>query len=192
MDPITLIVLGIVAVIVLVALWRILPAWRRTRGTRLIACPETNVEEAVELDRAAAVKGAIRWRDTLRLSDCTRWPERQGCGQECLAQIETSPHGCMVSEMLRGWYENRSCGICGTEFGEINWHTHKPGVMTDDHKLLHWRDVPARELHEVLEKSTPVCWDCLVVESFIQKNPEKVTFRPGDVERGGGVKRSGT
>jgi hypothetical protein len=24
----------------------------------------------------------------LRLSECSRWPERQGCGQECLSQIE--------------------------------------------------------------------------------------------------------
>jgi len=58
--------------------------------------------------------------------------------------------------------------------------------------MMRWVDVPARDLHEVLESATPVCWDCLVVESFIQKNPDKVTFRPGAVERGGGASRSGT
>jgi hypothetical protein len=192
MSPVALVITIVVALVVVVALWRILAAWRRTRGTRLITCPETNVEEAVELDRGAAMKGAVRWQDTFRLSDCTRWPEREGCGQECLAQIENSPSGCMVSQVLRSWYENRHCALCKSEFGEINWHTHKPGLMTENGELLRWSDVPARDLHEVLEKASPVCWDCLVVESFIQKNPDKVTFRPGAVERGSGVKRSGT
>ena len=63
--------------------------------------------------------------------------------------------------------------------------------MNLDRKMLHWNDVPAKELHGVLETYFPVCWDCLVVESFIEKNPEKITHRPGDVVRGGGVKPSG-
>jgi hypothetical protein len=192
MDPVALVITIVVALAVIIGVWRIVPAWRRARGTRLVTCPETHVEEAVELDTGAAVKAALGGHDRFQLSDCTRWPERQGCGQECLAQIESSPSGCLVSEVLKSWYDHRECALCKSRFGEINWHTHKPGLITESGEMLRWSDVPARQLHEVLEKASPVCWDCLVVESFIQKNPDKVTFRPGAVERGGGVKRSGT
>jgi hypothetical protein len=51
--------------------------------------------------------------------------------------------------------------------------------------MMRWSDVPAKQLHSVLETSLPLCWDCLVIESFIESNPDKVTFRPGSVVRGG-------
>ena len=177
-------VLGAVALLVL---WKVLPAWRRTRGTRVIVCPETHMEEAVEIDTATAIKDALKGRKTVHLGDCTRWPERQDCEQPCLAQIENSSNGCSVIGLLQNWYANKNCVMCESKIGEINWHTHKPGLMSSERKMITWESVPAKKLHNVLSSSLPVCWDCHVVESFIEKHPDKVTYRPGNVVRGGGA-----
>ena len=177
-------VLGAVA---LFAIWRLISAWRLTHGTRVIVCPETHMEEAVEISTGTAIKKALTGHADLSLGDCTRWPERKDCGQDCLSQIENSPSGCKVVALLQNWYANKKCALCEVKIGEINWHTHKPGLMSSEHKMISLDSIPAKKLHNVLASSLPVCWDCLVVETFIEKNPDKVTYRPGPVERHGGV-----
>ena len=47
------------------------------RETRLLTCPENH--------QSAAVNPA--WSLKLRLSACSRWPEKAGCDQACLSQI---------------------------------------------------------------------------------------------------------
>lgn len=178
------VVLGAVA---LLALGRLFAAWRRTRGTRILICPETHTEEAVEISVGTAIRNALRGNADLSLGQCTRWPERQDCGQDCLSQIEGSPNGCSVVGLLHNWYANKHCALCEVKIGDINWHTHRPGLMSSEHKMISLDTLPAKKLHSVLASSLPVCWDCLVVETFIEKNPEKVTYRPGTVVRHGGV-----
>ena len=70
--------------------WHTLRTYQKFRGTRVITCPETGCPAAVEVDRKhAAATTFLRERQTeLRLASCSRWPEREGCGQECLAQID--------------------------------------------------------------------------------------------------------
>jgi hypothetical protein len=64
------------------------------RGTRLVICPETH-KTAV----AAGSMGmeAILDEPCLRLSECSRWPMREGCGQDCLRQVEARPSGLRFS-----------------------------------------------------------------------------------------------
>ena len=84
----------IIAVLVLaVALFvlRAVPtmrAYTRFKGKRLITCPETNRAAAVDVAAGEAAIGTFLNEPTLRLVECSRWPERQGCGQDCLKQIE--------------------------------------------------------------------------------------------------------
>jgi hypothetical protein len=155
-----------------------LTAWRRWRGTRLITCPENRRPAAVELDMRFAVAGAVLGRPELRLRDCSRWPERAGCGQVCLAQIDEAPEACDVRTMVERWYEGKRCAYCRRAFDAIRWHDHKPGLRAPDGRVREWADVPPETLTEVLRTHQPVCWNCLVAEGFRLRFPDRVVERP--------------
>ena len=67
-------------------LW-VLPAWRAYRGKRTVTCPVTREPAAVEVDAARVAATAWGGVPDVRLKDCSSWPERAGCGQECLSQL---------------------------------------------------------------------------------------------------------
>ena len=58
------------------------------RGTRLVTCPETHKPAVVEVAAGSMGLQAILNDPSLHLSECSRWPMRQDCGQNCLRQIE--------------------------------------------------------------------------------------------------------
>src|SRR4051812_21294683 len=87
---------------------RLLSIWFRERGSRAIVCPENLRPAGVKVDAGHAALTALAGMEKLRLSACNRWPERAGCGQECLSQIEASPEGCLVRKLLEKWYEGKS------------------------------------------------------------------------------------
>jgi len=60
----------------------------RYRDARLVTCPETNKPAVVELPARSMGLRAVWDEPCMRLKDCSRWPMRQGCGQDCLRQIE--------------------------------------------------------------------------------------------------------
>jgi hypothetical protein len=155
-----------------------LRTWLRYRGERLITCPETAEPAAVKVDSLHAAQfNAVTGENDLRLRACSRWPERSGCGQECLAQIEQSPEGCLVKTIVTRWYDDRACAFCGQTIGPIAWHERPPGVVTSDHATLLWKDVSAEQLPKLFASSEPVCWRCHVVESFRREHPEMVIER---------------
>jgi len=89
--------------------------YRRYRGARAITCPETKAYAVVQVDAAHAALSSP-WTDAhVRLRTCTRWPEREGCGQECLCQVMTAPDGCRVTDALDRWYAGRACALCGID-----------------------------------------------------------------------------
>jgi len=65
----------------------------RYSAPRAVTCPETHQQVGVTIDaRHAAATGLCGVSD-FRLSDCTRWPERAGCGQECLPEaLHNAPY----------------------------------------------------------------------------------------------------
>src|SRR6266496_6470014 len=107
----------IVGVVVLAAglfIFRAVPgvrAYFTFRGKRLVTCPETHKPEAVDVSAKEAALGAFFNEPTLRLSQCSRWPERQDCGQDCLQQIEVDPKNCLVWNQVAKWYEGKSCAF---------------------------------------------------------------------------------
>jgi hypothetical protein len=157
---------------------RALAAWLRFRGTRVVECPENHELVAVEVDAPHAAWSTPQGRPELRLEDCTRWPEKAGCGQECLSQIEASPEGCRVRTILADWYEAKACAFCGRTFGEIQWHDHKPALLAPDGTLATWASFAPEQVNDVLARHKPVCWDCHLAESFRRDHPELVTERP--------------
>jgi hypothetical protein len=175
-------VIGVAVVLGLGALGfllvRGLGAFLAIRGTRVVVCPENREMVAVEVDAARAVRSALGGQRELRLADCTRWPEKAGCGQECLAQIEAAPEACLLRHILTEWYGDKACALCGRRFGEIHWHDHKPALLGPGDSLVEWSAFPPERVLETLATHRPVCWDCRVAESFRREHPELVTERP--------------
>lgn len=68
--------------------WRALRVYFRFRGVRLVNCPETAQSAAVEVNARNAALTTGLGDVHLHLKSCSRWPERKGCGQDCLSQIE--------------------------------------------------------------------------------------------------------
>ena len=177
-DTRLLLLLAIIFAASLAILWVVQAAgfYRRFRGKRLITCPETKKPEAVEIATGQGAVRAILGRE-LRLKDCTRWPERADCGQECLSQIVEAPDGCLVTSMVARWYEGQSCAVCGKPFTHLEWHQHRPALLDAEGRTVQWHDLPAQTLPEVMLTHKPVCWNCHVHESFRHKHPELVTDR---------------
>jgi len=83
---------GFLILVVFTALVLFIPAlWGRETYSRYLApraviCPETHQPVGVTIDARHAAATALRGKPEFRLSDCTRWPERGDCGQECLPE----------------------------------------------------------------------------------------------------------
>jgi len=174
---IQIIVLSLGAVLAIIVLYFAVMAIRGRlayRGKMMVTCPETKEAVGVKVSPKAAALSGLAGKHDLRLSECTRWPERQ----ECLQQIENRPETCMVQNVLAGWYLGKHCAYCGKSFENIHWHDHKPALMSPEGKLVEWKDVPVETLPQVFETHEPVCWDCLIAETFRQQHPELVTSAP--------------
>ncbi|MFP5226742.1 MAG: DUF1761 domain-containing protein, partial [Acidobacteriota bacterium] len=73
------------------AIWRH-ATYRRYAGWRRVTCPEDRQPAAVSMDARHAAATGMHGLPDLRLSDCTRWPQRSQCNRACLSQaIQTEP-----------------------------------------------------------------------------------------------------
>jgi len=111
------------------------------------------------------------------LSSCSRWPEKAGCGQECLAQISAAPDDCLVRNIVARWLAGKKCVNCGQPFGQISWAGSPPALLGADKKSMEWRQVPADHLSEVLATSLPVCFACHTAIRMVREHPELVIDR---------------
>ncbi len=175
----TFLIIGIIFVLSLVPLaFVIVRGYRRFRGARVVTCPETGELVGVEVNASKAAWSSAFGEPEFRLSSCTRWPERQDCGQECVAQIEQAPDGCLVRDRLVQWYKDARCALCGREIGEIHWIDRKPGLLTPDSRTIDWSEIAAEQLPAVLSTHKPICWNCHVAESFLRQYPDRVVKDP--------------
>jgi len=180
MTTITLLAISVVAILVAAVLFCVFPmvhAYFQYRGKRLITCPETRHTEAVRVAAGKAAAGAMVGEPALRLDQCSRWPERQDCGQECLRQIEADPDKCLVWNIVSKWYEGQSCIFCHRRFGPLHHLDHVPALMGPDHKTAEWECFQPQQLPEIFSTHKPVCWSCHITESFRQEHPELVVER---------------
>jgi len=159
-----------------------LDAYLLFRGKRaVVICPETHNYVAVGVDAVDAVHAAATATEEeaeLRLTSCTRWPERAGCDQDCVYQIANAPEDCAVRVMLEDFYEGRSCVLCRKPLAGPRLDKHKPALLRAyDRRTFGCRELPPEALPVVLESYLPVCWDCHIAESFRRAHPELVTDR---------------
>lgn len=176
----------LVSSMVFLFVWIAARAYLRFRGTRLVTCPETRKAAAVEVDAKHAAFTAPFGKPNLQLIDCSRWPERQDCGQQCLVQIESAPKDCLVRTILTKWYTDKACIFCGKALDEINWVDYKPALMSPERVTLEWDEIPAEKVPEVLTTHMAVCWNCHIAETFRRRYPELVVdrpWRPGESHR---------
>ena len=80
--------------------------------------------------------------------------------------------------ILARWYAGKQCVFCRRDFGEIQWHDHKPALMGADEITREWTENPPETVPEVLASHRPVCWNCHVAETFRRVHAELVVERP--------------
>jgi hypothetical protein len=173
----TWVVLAAAAIVGLVAAGKLLVSWYRFRGDRVITCPENQRPAGVSLSAGRAARTALLGKAEFRLSNCSRWPEKAGCGQECLAQIDESPAACLVRNILTEWYRGKSCVYCGQPFGSVEWSQAKPALLAADKISVDWSQVPAEQLPETLQTALPVCFACHMANTLVREHPDLVTDR---------------
>lgn len=177
-EVVIYVLLGMAGVYLLIGLAGSLRSYFKLRGKRLVKCPETQQPAAVELDAGRVAREKLLGAPTVRLRECSRWPERQNCGQECLSQIEAAPKDCLVRNIVERWYADKVCAYCKQPIHEIEWQGHKPALLNPERKTVYWDSIPAEKLPEIFETYQPVCWNCHVTETFRREHPELVTDQP--------------
>jgi hypothetical protein len=186
MTTAVFITLTVVALAVGLFVFRAIPgirAYFQFRGKRLVTCPETHKAEAVDIAVGEAAVGAFLSEPTLRLVECSRWPERQDCGQDCLQQVEIDPANCLVWNIVSKWYEGKSCVFCHKQIGPLHHLDHAPALLSPDHKTVEWKELRPQQLPEIMETHRPVCWNCHIAESFRRTHPELVVNRELEPKR---------
>jgi hypothetical protein len=172
----------IVTVLVATACWfairGIVRAYSKYRGTRITTCPETGRPAIVEVDALHAALTSRVGLPEIRLQNCSRWPMKKECGQDCLANLDVAPDECLVSGVLMRWYGRKKCVYCASPFAEIHWIDHKPALRSPEGKLVVWSDIQLTGLRHVMETHLPVCWNCYITQSFRLEHPDLVVYRP--------------
>lgn len=152
----------------------------RCSGERLVSCPEDKRIAAVRVAAGKAAADSVWGQAQISLKQCSHWPERGNCGQECLTQIENDAEGCLVWNQVQRWYRGRSCAYCQQPIDKIRWHDHRPAVLSPDGKTILWNDLSSEKLPEVFETHLPVCWSCHIAKTLQTDHPERVVHREPD------------
>jgi hypothetical protein len=162
-------------------------AYSQYRGTKLVTCPETGRPAIVEVDALHASLTSTVGLPDIRLENCSRWPLKEQCGQECLVNLDVAPDQCLVSGVLMRWYRGKACVYCSKPFEELHWIDHTPALQSPGGQLVKWRGVPLEDLSTVLKTHLPVCWNCYIAQSFCRDHPDMVVYRPWRNDTPGGA-----
>ena len=153
----------VVGIAVIVGLVFIIRALVRTyveyRGKRLVVCPETEKYATVEIDAPLAAITSLFGAPELRIENCSRWPEHQHCAQDCIWQIDLSPLGCPIRDLLTSWYTGKECVLCGRPFGKFSWFD-RPALVSPEGNIVECEAVRPEAIPDVLYTHKPVCCDC--------------------------------
>jgi hypothetical protein len=175
------VVIGALAAVVL---WRMVGSWIKYRGNRLVSCPENQRPAGVRVAVGHAAATALGPRLELRLSSCSRWPEKAGCGQQCLSQVEASPEDCLVRNILAKWFEGKVCAVCGRPVGEIHEIGSEPALLRADKVTVEWKQVPVDQLLDTLAASEAICYACHMASTLVREHPELVVDRSRPIAAG--------
>jgi hypothetical protein len=143
----------------------------RNRGLQPVACPETGEPADVEVDRKSAFMTALRGVEHSQLQSCSRWPEKDDCGQECLEQLEDSPEN--IDRFLTKWYEGKTCATCNRALTASDWRRSRLAVLNQEEQLFELRHMFLETLQSALQDMRPLCWNCHQEERERQAVPAR-------------------
>ena len=87
-----LVLFGCALILSLPALWG-REIHHQYSAPRAVTCPETLRQVGVTIDALHAATTGLRGAPHFHLADCTRWPERIHCGQDCLPEaLRSEPY----------------------------------------------------------------------------------------------------
>ena len=150
----------------------------RYRGPRLVTCPETKRPAIVEVDALHASLTSTVSLPDIRLENCSRWPIKGQCGQECLLALDVAPDRCLISGVLMHWYRDKKCVYCSKTFADVQWLDHRPALLSPTRELVSWNAINVDKLGEVLKTYSPVCWNCYIAQTFHAEHPDLIVVRP--------------
>jgi hypothetical protein len=87
MSVLFLVPVWFILALVIPTAWSIGKVYSRSRGRRIVICPETNRAANIELDARYAVAMHLVGNPVCKIQYCSRWPEHQSCSRECLGQV---------------------------------------------------------------------------------------------------------
>ena len=61
--------------------------YSRFRHSRTVTCPDTQAPAEIDIDAGQAAASSAFGKPELRVKRCSRWPEHEECGQECLGEV---------------------------------------------------------------------------------------------------------
>lgn len=172
-----IVIVSVVSAVALLLSGLLVWRFRAYRGQRVIVCPETKQPAGVELDAWLVACGPVDGQAVLRLKSCSRWPERHDCDQDCLSQIEASPEGTLMRNVVAAWYRDKRCFYCKRLIGEIAWDEAMPALHASDGTLREWKGISAAGVPAILETHEAVCWNCSLAEVFRREHAGLVTDR---------------
>jgi len=167
----------LVALLAAILLGRAVRLWWKYRGDRVIHCPENHRPAGVQVNAIHVAAQPFAKSPHLQLSSCSRWPERAGCGQECLSQVAEAPEDCLVRNILLQWYLGKRCASCGQIFERVALVGAKPAVLSADKVSVDWSEIPADRLAETLATAEPICFACHMGNTLVRTHPELAVDR---------------
>ncbi len=174
----SIIVVGAILAFAAVAiLLPLVSAWWKYRGNRLIQCPENHRSAAVVVDAARAAVTSFGHAPELRLSRCSRWPGKSGCGQECLSQIQAAGEECLMRNIIAKWYRGKTCAACGAALENVDWSGSPPCLLTEGGMTLEWKQLPADQWDRNLSSAKAICFACHTATTLVREHPELATDR---------------
>lgn len=152
---------------------------KQNRGRHGIICPETRNPADIELDGRYAMQTAAHNYEHSRIASCSRWPEKDECDQECLAQVNPSPEN--IERLLSKWCSGKVCGLCDRALRASDWAFSRIGWLDENRKLIELHDIELKNLQQELQDKRPLCWTCHLQERERQAKPPAP--RKGDRHR---------
>jgi hypothetical protein len=168
-----LFVLAAAYVLTLVWIFRRQPA--RYAG-HVLTCPETRGPVEVEVDSRHALVTLLQGVKELRLKQCSRWPERAGCDEACLLQLDTAP--AVLTRVMANWCEGRNCAVCNCAVTARDWESGRLGLLDRRNNLVELREIRLDQLPNAFDHYRPLCWSCHQVER--SRRPAPAVFLKGD------------
>jgi hypothetical protein len=166
----TVFVLLLIVGFVLLCIWFLLQPDGFLSSQRFVTCPETQQSAAVKIDIGYRIRTLLGGRERLQLKSCSRWPERQPCGQECLLQVDLNP--AILEGVLRTWYAGKTCALCSRELQEQDWTLGRFSAVDESGRFWPGSELPLRKLPMDAEHYRPVCWPCHLERRALRRFPE--------------------